>query len=371
MKKSMVGLLVAIFLLGGSFGVAYAIPEYFTPLAAACPGTVCTACHTSTDGPPPLTDYGTAFSNIPTHSTNPSGAIATLGCPGDQLTVSKSGTGNVTVTSTPAGINCGTACSATFAVGASVSLTETPDAATTFTGWSGACKNNVSTCLITMNSDQSVTAHYLTAGTTSFSDVPSGSTFQSYIEAIYNNGITIGCGNGDYCPSADVSRDQMAAFLVRATQVSEGSQPEGFTCNGTVDCSTTTPYFSDVLSTNGFFKYIQKLKELGITVGCGSGDYCPSNNVTRDQMAAFLIRATQVVAGQGTENFTCNGNVDCSTTTPYFNDVPSINGFFKYIQKLKELGITLGCGNGNYCPSENVTRDQKAAFLSRAFLGMQ
>ena len=59
------------------------------------------------------------------------------------------------------------------------------------------------------------------------------------------------------------------------------------------------------------------------------------------------------------------------TQTPYYIDEPSTDNFFKYIQKLKELGITTGCGSGNYCPSENVARDQMAAFLARAFLGLR
>ncbi len=130
------------------------------------------------------------------------------------------------------------------------------------------------------------------AGSSStFSDVPSADTFASYIEAIYNAGITTGCGNGDYCPSADVTRDQMAAFLVRASQVKAGRSPVNFTCNGGANCATETPYFTDVPTTDGFFPYVQKLKELGITTGCGNSDYCPSQDVTRDQMAAFIIRA--------------------------------------------------------------------------------
>ncbi len=200
-------------------------------------------------------------------------------------------------------------------------------------------------------------------GGSPFSDVQSGSTFASYIEALYNNGITTGCGNGDYCPSEDVTRDQMAAFIIRALYTN------------TFTVSSQMPYFSDVPVTDNFFSYIQKMKDMGITVGCGNGDYCPSEDVTRDQMAAFLVRATQISAGGQPEGFTCNGGVagksfDCSTTNPYFSDVTSTNNYFKYIQKLKELGITVGCGSGNYCPSEDVTRDQMGAFIARAFLGM-
>jgi probable HAF family extracellular repeat protein len=287
------------------------------------------------------------------------------------------------VTSIPSGINCGQngiACSASYSIGTSVTLTVTPNSDSTFTGWSGACQNASGTCVVTMNAPETVTAHYIITGIPTFSDVSSTSIYENYIEAIYNNGITTGCGNNDYCPSEQVTRDQMAAFLVRGTQVAEGQSTVNFTCNGgvtgaSVSCATTTPYFSDVPATDGFFPYVQKLYELGITTGCGNNNYCPSEDVTRDQMAAFLVRATQVAAGQSTVNFTCNGgvagaSVNCATTTPYFNDVPTTDSFFPYVQKLKELGITTGCGNGNYCPSEDVTRDQMAAFLARAFLAM-
>ena len=296
------------------------------------------------------------------------------------LTVSESGTGGDVVTSTPLGINCGSVCSAIYARGTAVTLTAIPNSSSTFTGWSGACSNQSASnpCVVTMNAVESVTAHYVITGTITFSDVPSTESLASYIEAIYNNGITTGCGNGDYCPSEYVTRDQMAAFLVRSTQVAAGQSTTSFTCNGGVSgasviCSSTSPYFIDVPTTDGFFPYVQKLKELGITTGCGNGDYCPSNDVTRDQMAAFIIRA---LYGGITGTYTCTGgvvgaSVNCATTAPYFNDVPATDPFFPYVQKLKELGITVGCGNNNYCPSQNVTRDQMAAFLARAFLGMQ
>ncbi len=203
-----------------------------------------------------------------------------------------------------------------------------------------------------------------------FSDVPSSDSFYGYIEAIYGAGITTGCGNGEYCPAEDVTRDQMAAFLVRGTQVKAGQSPTSFGCTGGRSCATEIPYFSDVSGAEQFFSYIQKLKELGVTTGCGNGDYCPSENVTRDQMAAFIIRALYG------SSFACTGGVagatvNCAATTPYFTDVTTTDQFFPYVQKMKELGITTGCGNGEYCPSENVTRDQMAAFLARAFLGMQ
>jgi len=52
--------------------------------------------------------------------------------------------------------------------------------------------------------------------------------------------------------------------------------------------------------------------------------------------------------------------------TPTFNDVPTNHPFFQYIQALSASGITGGCGGGNYCPDNPVTRGQMAVFLAKA-----
>jgi YD repeat-containing protein len=75
------------------------------------------------------------------------------------LTVTKSGTGAGTVTSTPARIDCGTTCSASFNSGSSVTLTATRDVGSTFAGWSGAC-TGTGACTVTMNAAKSVTATF-------------------------------------------------------------------------------------------------------------------------------------------------------------------------------------------------------------------
>ena len=73
------------------------------------------------------------------------------------LTVSKTGTGSGTVTDT--GINCGTDCSEAYNSGTSVTLTATPDANSTFAGWSGDC-SGTGTCTLTMNANKSTTATF-------------------------------------------------------------------------------------------------------------------------------------------------------------------------------------------------------------------
>ena len=89
------------------------------------------------------------------------------------LTVSKSGAGSGTVTSSPAGINCGADCSENYIDGTSVTLTASASAGSTFTGWSGAC-SGTGTCAVTMNSAQSATANFnANSPTTSTSPVSS------------------------------------------------------------------------------------------------------------------------------------------------------------------------------------------------------
>jgi hypothetical protein len=51
--------------------------------------------------------------------------------------------------------------------------------------------------------------------------------------------------------------------------------------------------------------------------------------------------------------------------TPTFHDVPAGHIFFQEIEALAASGITLGCGGGNFCPDDYVTRGQMAAFFSR------
>ena len=74
------------------------------------------------------------------------------------LTVTKSGSGSGTVTSSPAGIDCGQGCAATFTAGTSVKLTATPANGSLFVGWSGAGCSGTDACTVTMSSDQTVTA---------------------------------------------------------------------------------------------------------------------------------------------------------------------------------------------------------------------
>ena len=113
------------------------------------------------------------------------------------LSVSRTGTGTGTVTSSPAGINCGPTCSATYADGTGVTLTPAADANSTFAGWSGAC-TGTGPCSLTMDGDKSVTAtfNFVPPPTTvKISQVyggggNSGSTYTNDFIELYNSGST-------------------------------------------------------------------------------------------------------------------------------------------------------------------------------------
>jgi hypothetical protein len=168
-------------------------------------------------------------------------------------------------------------------------------------------------------------------GTLPFTDI-AGSAFIEDITWILEQGITNGCGDGRFCPTESVTRAQMASFIARGLNLP----------------ATSTNYFPDDAGSLHEAD-INRLAAAGITNGCGNGLYCPNSAVTRDQMASFIARALSLPA----------------TSINYFSDdagsihEPDIN-------RMAAAGITNGCGGGVYCPTQVVTREQMAAFLHRA-----
>lgn len=110
---------------------------------------------------------GTAGSTVDVTVTTPeggtSGTVAadkyTYDVPTQTLSVTKAGTGAGTVTSAPAGINCGSICSAPFEQGKEIALTAVPASGSTFAGWGGACTGTGS-CKVPMSAAKSVTATF-------------------------------------------------------------------------------------------------------------------------------------------------------------------------------------------------------------------
>ncbi len=115
---------------------------------------------------------------------------------------------------------------------------------------------------------------------TVFADVPLGSFAADWIEQLASEGVTAGCGGGNYCPDATITRAQMAIFLLRGEHGSSYVPP-----------AATGMVFGDVPLGSFADAWIEQLAAEGVTSGCGGGNYCPDANVTRAEMAVFLVRA--------------------------------------------------------------------------------
>ncbi len=113
-----------------------------------------------------ITSPGTA--NITVFNPTPGGGTSgqlpfTINPPANQtLTINKGGTGGGTVTSNPAGINCGSDCSELYTSGTVVTLTPTPTTGSLFAGWSG--DTDCSDSQVTMNASKMCTATFTLAG---------------------------------------------------------------------------------------------------------------------------------------------------------------------------------------------------------------
>ena len=169
-------------------------------------------------------------------------------------------------------------------------------------------------------------------GGSGFTDT-AGSAFSADIAWLVGAGITSGCTSTRFCPTAVVSREQMASFLSRAMGLP----------------SATRDFFADDLW-SVHQPDINRVAQSAVASGCAAYLYCPTTTVSRGQMAAFLARALGLPA----------------TSRDYFWD-DEASTFEDPINRLAASGITGGCAAGRFCVDGPVTREQMAGFLHRAF----
>lgn len=146
----------------------------------------------------------------------------------------------------------------------------------------------------------------------------------------------------------------MAAFIIRA--LGDPNPP-----------TPPSQRFTDVPPSNGFYNSIDEMAVRQITAGCGAGIYCPSQNVTHDQMSAFIMRALAIFDPP-------------TPASQRFLDVPPTNIFYNFIDVYAGRGIWTGAAENwtghpegactpvnNFCPSKHVSRAQMAKILVTAF----
>lgn len=182
-----------------------------------------------------------------------------------------------------------------------------------------------------------------------FTDVPSNSPYLEAIDVMRGYGINGGCGVGvTFCPDATVARQLMAVYLIRAIFGNDNFS------------YSRTPYFSESIIP-GFFPHVQKLKELGITAGCGNNLFCANTAMTRAELAVWIVRARLGADADATFTY---------PSAPVFSDVPASHPYFKWIQRMQAESITAGCGPALFCPNRLVTNQEAALWIARALFNL-
>jgi len=187
----------------------------------------------------------------------------------------------------------------------------------------------------------------------SFDDVAVSNSFYSFIETLIHSGVTSGCTATNYCPAANVVRQQMAKFICAAMSAKTP---------GSCTTAACAQLFSDVPASNVFCTYIEALYNAGIVSGCQASPllYCPSGLTKREAMAKFICLAMEHATSGSCPTTACAGT---------FGDVPASNPFCTYIEAVYNAGVVSGCQASPllYCPSNTVTRAQMAKFIVNAF----
>jgi secreted trypsin-like serine protease len=176
-----------------------------------------------------------------------------------------------------------------------------------------------------------------------FPDVPDNNTFKETIYALAGDGVVKGFPDGLFRPEQNVTRGELAKFVVN-----------GFGISPTSVIIPESGYFSDVPQNYVFSSYINTLKSEGIISGFEDGTFRPEQNVTRGELAKFIAKA---------------GNYELNTygNTPSFSDVDSSNTFYSLINTLKGYGVINGFEDGTFKPDTPVTRGELAKFIVNGF----
>ena len=221
------------------------------------------------------------------------------------VTINRIAGSDGSVTSSPAGISCGTDCSESYASGTPVTLTVAAPEGSVFTGWSGACFGQENTCLVDMIMNRSVTANFEPAGQTY--------TLSVSLEGNRNGSVSsipagIECGNDCSAQYPSGTSVSLAAYA------DTGSTFTGWggSCSGTGQCQVT---MSAAKSVSASFK----------------SNVAPELFIYDDAL------------GQGWEDWSWNGAIDLSSTSPVHGGTHSAT-------------ITLS-GWGGFSPSRSITAD--------------
>ncbi|AZQ48898.1 S-layer homology domain-containing protein [Bacillus albus] len=172
-----------------------------------------------------------------------------------------------------------------------------------------------------------------------FKDVPKGHWSADAINAMAAKGIISGMGDGLFGFGEDVTRAQVATFMVKAKGIETGS--------------TKTP-FTDVDEKEWYAQFVAAAEANKIMGGLGDNKFGPKDKLTRAQMAQLLVNAYGFKADENNKKT--------------FNDIDGLSWATakSSIETLASLGLIAGEGEGKFNPNAVVTREQAAQFIYNA-----
>ena len=172
---------------------------------------------------------------------------------------------------------------------------------------------------------------------------------QQAINCLAFYGITVGYADGTYRPYEPVMRSQMALFLARLINYAVANTALE------APAELVDPGFTDIGALSQEAKdAIALLYALGVTQGTTASTFSPYADVTRRDMATFMVRV---------QNLLEDGSYD--TDESFFDDVPDTLARAAHINALAAQGIAVGFGDGTYGPFGSVLRGHMALFLMR------
>lgn len=176
----------------------------------------------------------------------------------------------------------------------------------------------------------------------------SGHYFEKDIRILIAKDIFGGYGPGVYKPNKTVTRAEFAALVVRTLEL-QSVQASEFSV-----ASVAEPLFKDVKPGEWYFAAVDAAVKAGIVGGYPDNTFLPNNEISRQEMAAMIMRALST------------RSVYSQPATLDFKDVDKINPIFTdAVQRLVFLGIMSGYADQTFGPKTKTTRGQTAAVLNR------
>ena len=170
-----------------------------------------------------------------------------------------------------------------------------------------------------------------------FTDVSNQHAYKTEIQYLVGKGLISGYGDGSFKPGSNLTRAHAAVLIVRAL--------------GLNTSNVKNPSYNDVSTNHPYYLQIAAISNAGIMSG-SQGDFNPSGELTRVQMAKILVEAYKLTG----------------TSIKTFTDVPATHWGDDYVSTLAASGVTSGYPDGTFGTSGKVTRQHFSAFLYRILI---